>query len=63
MTTTMAGRHDGYEVDDYGKGTTGDDDYDNNDGDNGGGTERCNNQIEATAVAGGRATTTAGLRR
>jgi hypothetical protein len=32
---------------------TGDDDYDDNDGDDGDGTERHNNQIEATAAAGG----------
>jgi hypothetical protein len=43
----------GYEVDDYDKGTMGDDDYDDDDGDNGDGTERCNNQIKATAAAGG----------
>ena len=40
----------GYEVDNYGEGAMGDDDYDDEDGD---GTERCNNQIEATAAAGG----------
>ncbi len=39
----------GDEVDDYGEGATGDD---NND-DDGDGTERRNNQIEATAAAGG----------
>ncbi len=43
----------GYEVDDYCEGAMGDDDYDDNDGDDGDGTERCNNQIEATAAAGG----------
>ena len=43
----------GYEVDNYGEGATGDDDYDDDDGNNGNGTERCNNQIEATAAAGG----------
>ena len=37
------------EVDDYGKGMTGNDNNDNNE--DGNGTERCNNQIKATAVA------------
>ena len=39
----------GDEVDDYGEGATGDD----NDDDNGDGTERCNNQIEAMGAVGG----------
>ena len=43
----------GYKVDDFGKGATGDDDDDDDDGDDGVGTERHNNQIEATAAAGG----------
>ena len=41
----------GDEVADYGEGTTGDNDDD--DDDDGDGTERCNNQIESTVVAGG----------
>ena len=41
----------GDEVDDYGKGATGGDD--DNNIDDGDGTERCNNQIEAMAAAGG----------
>ena len=43
----------GYEVDDYGEGATGNDDYDNDGGNDGDGTKRCNNQIKATAAAGG----------
>jgi hypothetical protein len=43
----------GYKVDDYGEGATGDDDYDDDGGDDGDGTERCNNQIKATAAVGG----------
>ena len=42
----------GDKVDDYGKGATGDNDDNDND-DNGDGTERHNNQIEATAAVGG----------
>jgi hypothetical protein len=43
----------GYEVDNYDEGAMGDDDYDVDNGNNGDGTERCNNQNEATAAAGG----------
>ena len=42
----------GDKVDDYGKGATGDND-DNDDDDEGDGTDRWNNQIEATVAAGG----------
>ena len=41
----------GDEVDDYGKGATGNNNDD--DDDDGDGTERCNNQIEATGAAVG----------
>ncbi len=40
----------GYEVDNYGKGATGNDDYDDDDGNDGDGTERYNNQIEARSL-------------